>query len=269
MVAYLEKSDDNTEFHQIVEFLSLCSIIYALTQMHAIVDGKAVVIPESLVRSDLLFNEEDDPFNDTYETPCHTKKVFSNLARKSVHFSRKGMDTGGSPRRQETMRDEEEPSMDIKDSPKQGRMIEELDKDKHVNLISEQGEVQETAEPSKDNDDATFAKTLLNIKRRGYKQSYFKGMKYKDIRPIFKRVSDQVHTFVPKDFEIEKEVMKRAGFNLQQESSKKQKLDEQTEEEVEAQGGSDQEVEEIKLYMRKVPEEEIEIDAIPLATKPY
>nr|GFC98710.1 hypothetical protein [Tanacetum cinerariifolium] len=76
-----------------------------------------------------------------------------------------GMDTGGSPRRQETMRDEEEPSMDIKDSPKQERMIEELDKDEHVNLISEQGEVQETAEPSKDNDDATFAKTLLNIKR--------------------------------------------------------------------------------------------------------
>nr|GEY14349.1 hypothetical protein [Tanacetum cinerariifolium] len=53
---------------------------------------------------------------------------------------------------------------------------------------------------------------------RGYKQSYFKGMKYEDIRPIFERVWDQIHTFVPKDSEIKKEVMKRSGFHLQQES---------------------------------------------------
>ncbi|GJX57372.1 hypothetical protein Tco_0287269 [Tanacetum coccineum] len=227
MVACLEKSDENAEFHQIVDFLSTCSINYALTvsptiyasyieqfwntatskiinyvkQIHAIVDGKAVVISESSVRSDLLFNDEDgvtcltndeifenlalmgyeqlstkltfqkgsfspqwkflihtilhcisskstawnefstnlasaviclakgqkfnfsklifdgmlrnldskkflmyprflqlflnnqlkdlpQPFNDTYVTPCHTKKVFSNMARKSVNFSR-------------------------------------------------------------------------------------------------------------------------------------------------------------------------------------
>ncbi|GKB85653.1 hypothetical protein Tco_0957925 [Tanacetum coccineum] len=223
---YLEKSNENAEFHQIVEFLSTCSINYALTisptiyasyieqfwntatskiinsmkQIHAIFDGKAVVISESSVRSDLLFNDKDgvtcltndeifenlalmgyeqlstkltfqkgsfssqwkflthtifhcisskstawnefstnlasaviflakghkfifskfifdgmlrnldsnkflmylrflqlflsnqlkdlpEPFNDTYVTPCHTKKVFSNIARKSVNFS--------------------------------------------------------------------------------------------------------------------------------------------------------------------------------------
>nr|GEW25893.1 hypothetical protein [Tanacetum cinerariifolium] len=77
-----------------------------------------------------------------------------------------------------------------------------------------------------------------------YKQSYFKGMKYEDIRPLLERI------------------------NLQQEFSKKQKLDEQTEEEVEAQADTDQEVEEMKLYMKIVPDEEIAIDAIPLATKP-
>ncbi|GJS91208.1 hypothetical protein Tco_0773844 [Tanacetum coccineum] len=54
----------------------------------------------------------------------------------------------------------------------------------------------------------------------GYKQSHFKGMRYEDIRPIFERVWDQNHTFVPKDSEIEKEVMKISGFDLQQESSK-------------------------------------------------
>ncbi|GKD37550.1 hypothetical protein Tco_1257757 [Tanacetum coccineum] len=200
MVACLEKSDEHAEFHQIVDFLSTCSINYALTQIHAIVDGNVVVISESSVRSGLLFNDEDgvtcltndeifknlalmgyeqlstkltfqkgsfspqwkflihtilhcisskstawnefstnlasaviclakgqkfnfsklifdgmlrnldskkflmyprflqlflnnqlkdlpEPFNDTYVTPCHTKKVFSNMARKSVNFS--------------------------------------------------------------------------------------------------------------------------------------------------------------------------------------
>nr|GFB43684.1 hypothetical protein [Tanacetum cinerariifolium] len=116
---------------------------------------------------------------------------------------------------------------------------------------------------------------IMYLKNQGgYKQSHFKGMKYEDIKPIFERVWDQFHTFVPKDSEIEKEVMKRAGFDLQQENSKKQRLDQQTEqtkvtyEDVEAQGDSDQEIEEIKLYIRIIPNEDIAIDAIPLATKP-
>nr|GEV44730.1 hypothetical protein [Tanacetum cinerariifolium] len=82
---------------------------------------------------------------------------------------------------------------------------------------------------------------------------------------------DQVYTFVPKDSEIEREVMKRARFDLQKGSSKKQRLDQQTketEEEAEAQGDRDQEVEELKLYMRIIPEEDIVIEAIPLAIKP-
>ncbi|GJU61127.1 hypothetical protein Tco_1238893 [Tanacetum coccineum] len=43
----------------------------------------------------------------------------------------------------------------------------------------------------------------------GYKQSHFKGMSYEDIRPIFERVWDQNQSFVPKDFEIEKEEKKK------------------------------------------------------------
>ncbi|GKE44653.1 hypothetical protein Tco_1471937 [Tanacetum coccineum] len=88
MVAYLEKSDENAEFHQIVDFLSTCSINYAFTvsptiyasinysvkQIHAIVDSKTVVISESSVRSDLLFNDEDG-------VTCLTNdEIFENLA---------------------------------------------------------------------------------------------------------------------------------------------------------------------------------------------
>nr|GEX69088.1 putative ribonuclease H-like domain-containing protein [Tanacetum cinerariifolium] len=290
-------------------------------QIHAIINGKAVVISESSVRSDLLFDDEDGGAS-------MERAITTNANIETAHACDNILMT-------QTM----------------GRMIEELDKDEDVNLVSEQGEVHEIAELSKnDDDDATLAETLLNIKRSttkdkgkriiqetellkkikkremiqkldkreedvdkgdqnkeidcndptmlryhalhnrpfskakvrknmcmylknqgGYKQSYFKGMKYEDIRPIFERVWDQVHTFIHKDSKIVKEVMKRYGFHLQQESSKKQKLDQQTEEEedeVKAQVDSDQEVEEMKLYMRIFPDEEIVINAIPLATKP-
>ncbi|GJT86955.1 hypothetical protein Tco_1068672 [Tanacetum coccineum] len=100
MVACLEKTEENAEFHQIVDFLSTCLINYALTvsptiyasyikqfwntttsktvnsvkQIHAIVDGKVVVISESSVRSDLLFNDEDG-------IACLTNdEIFENLA---------------------------------------------------------------------------------------------------------------------------------------------------------------------------------------------
>ncbi|GJY83817.1 putative ribonuclease H-like domain-containing protein, partial [Tanacetum coccineum] len=46
-------------------------------------------------------------------------------------------------------------------------------------------------------------------------------MGYEDIRLIFERVWDQNHAFVPKDYEIKKEVMKRPGFDFPQKSIKK------------------------------------------------
>nr|GEV84843.1 retrovirus-related Pol polyprotein from transposon TNT 1-94 [Tanacetum cinerariifolium] len=180
--------------------------------------------------------------------------------------------------------DDAEPSLDAEDSLKQGRMIEELDKDENVNLVqsSEQGEAQETAKrrmefstasPQTTNDE-TLTETLLNIKRSATKDKgkcimqepeLLKKIKEREmIQPIFERVWDQNHTFLPMDYKTEKEVMKRSGFDLQQESSKKQKLDEQAEVQVD----SDQEEDEMKKYMKIVPGEEIAIDAIPLATKP-
>ncbi|GJS82466.1 hypothetical protein Tco_0749007 [Tanacetum coccineum] len=62
--------------------------------------------------------------------------------------------------------------------------------------------------------------------RGGYKQSYFRGMSYEDIRPIFERVWDQNQSFVPKDSKIEKEVMKRSGFDFQKPPAKRQKVGE-------------------------------------------
>ncbi|GKF79329.1 hypothetical protein Tco_0234897, partial [Tanacetum coccineum] len=54
----------------------------------------------------------------------------------------------------------------------------------------------------------------------GYKLRHFKGMSYEYIRPIFEKVWEQNQAFIPMGSEIEKEVMKRLGFDLQQEFSK-------------------------------------------------
>ncbi|GJW87784.1 hypothetical protein Tco_0163124 [Tanacetum coccineum] len=197
---YIERPKSRLNYIEQFWNTATSKIINSVKQIHAIVDGKAVVISESSVRSDLLFNDEDgvtcltndeifenlalmgyeqlstkltfqkgsfssqwkflihtilhcissksiawnefstnlasaviclakgqklnfsklifdgmlrnldskkflmyprflqlflnnqlkdlpEPFNDTYVTPCHTKKVFSNMARKSVNFS--------------------------------------------------------------------------------------------------------------------------------------------------------------------------------------
>nr|GEY18611.1 putative ribonuclease H-like domain-containing protein [Tanacetum cinerariifolium] len=284
---YIAASNCCGQFWNTASFKTINSV----KQVHAIVDGKAVVISESSLRSDLLFDDEDgcpsrggDSVAITTDASLEAVWASDNIlktettAMPNVDIPQ-GMDTSGSPMRQETMRgtqlkqkrsravvhssDEEEPSVHIEDSLKHGRMIEELkrstskDKGKGIRPFSK-------AEVRKN-----MVMYLRN--RGGYKQSYFKRMKYEDIGTIFERVWDRVHTFVPKDSEIKKEVMKRSGFHLQQESSKKQKLDQQTkkkEKEVKAQADSDQEVEEMKLYMRIVPDEDIAIDAIALATKP-
>ncbi|GKD30416.1 hypothetical protein Tco_1241194, partial [Tanacetum coccineum] len=127
MVACLEKTEGNSEFHKIVDFLTS---INDEKQIHATVDSKAVVA----IRSSLLLNdahgtacltnevifqnlalmgnldnpkkkflmyprslmvflnnqiELGEPFNDVYITPAHNLKVFSNMSRKGLKFSRK------------------------------------------------------------------------------------------------------------------------------------------------------------------------------------
>nr|GEV17208.1 copia protein [Tanacetum cinerariifolium] len=515
MVAYLEKSDDNTEFHQIVDFLSLCSITYALTQMHAIVDGKAVVISESLVRSDLLFDDEDGnvtPLFDTmlvqhqapegegsaipskpqpipstsqqpisvslttetqiaepqipashvifYEAPiehilqsqtCRITQKDTELPHTSVPLNLRayeainqeegdrveraittdaslesvqdsdnmiktqttvmsnvdipqGIDTCGSPRNQETMgvtsaqtrservleqpnepplteghtsgsgegrleeniklmdivpipydspltggytpgsdegritlaelmetyttlshrvtqlktklsttkavynkafitltnrvkklksqlkqkksravirsSDEEGPSVHIEDSPKQGRIIKEIDEDENINLRilakdKGKGIMQETELPKKLKKKEMIQLSLdeelaqkLYAEELAKEEAIQEQKRYNLEKALeLQRHLDQRKENVPKDSEIERKVMKRAGFDLQQGSSKKQRL-EKTKEVAEAQGESDQEVEELKLYMRIILEEDIVIEAIPLAIKP-
>ncbi|GJV53697.1 hypothetical protein Tco_1449438 [Tanacetum coccineum] len=100
----------------------------------------------------------------------------------------------------------------------------------------------------------------------GYKMNYFKGMKYEDIRPIFEKVWDQIQSFAPMDSEKEKGsekkgsrkkslARKRAGEKQSEESTKRQKIED------------DIEKEELKAYLDLVPREEFAMEIESLGTK--
>ncbi|GJY28587.1 hypothetical protein Tco_0404354 [Tanacetum coccineum] len=60
----------------------------------------------------------------------------------------------------------------------------------------------------------------------GYKMKDFKGMSYDDIRPIFEKVWDQIHSFVPMDSEEEVPRLKRAGQDVKTKLAKRQRTEE-------------------------------------------
>ncbi|GKD06657.1 hypothetical protein Tco_1181631, partial [Tanacetum coccineum] len=60
----------------------------------------------------------------------------------------------------------------------------------------------------------------------GYKIKDFKGMSYDDIRLIFEKVWDQVHSFVPMDSEEEVQRLKRAGQDIEAKPAKRQRTEE-------------------------------------------
>ncbi|GKF62600.1 hypothetical protein Tco_0182654, partial [Tanacetum coccineum] len=68
MVAYLEKSEDNADFVEIVDFLNASPI--------------RNLDPNS--KKFLMYLEA--VFSDEYDTPSHTKKVFANMRRQGKDF---------------------------------------------------------------------------------------------------------------------------------------------------------------------------------------
>ncbi|GJV66849.1 putative ribonuclease H-like domain-containing protein [Tanacetum coccineum] len=106
----------------------------------------------------------------------------------------------------------------------------------------------------------------------GYKQNQPKKKNYDEIQKLFDKAMTRVNMFVDMDIELVKESSKkakmvqessskRAGEELESDNSKKQKLDENVEAEVDDEA-------EMKKHREIVPDDEVAIDAIPLATKP-
>ncbi|GJZ82448.1 hypothetical protein Tco_0647621 [Tanacetum coccineum] len=98
----------------------------------------------------------------------------------------------------------------------------------------------------------------------GYKTNQLNNKSFDDIQKLFDKAMKRVNTFVDMDTKLvegsavrAKESSKRAGEDLQQESTKKQKIDD------------DKETAELQSLMEVIPdEEEVAFDDIPLATKP-
>nr|GEU54356.1 putative reverse transcriptase domain-containing protein [Tanacetum cinerariifolium] len=365
--------DNNTEFHQIVDFLSSCSITYALTEEGDRIE-RAITIDASLEAA-----QDSDNIIKT-----------QTMAMPNVDIPQ-GIDTCGSPRRQETIggtstqtrpervleqpnelpltkghtsRSDEgrlEENIELTDtvptpydSPliggytpgsDEGRItlaelmetcatlskrVTQLENEllttktvynkAFINLTNRvkklesqlnqkrsrvvihssneegpSGEVQETAEHSRDDDDETLAETLLNIKRSSTKDKG-KGIMQETELPKKLKMKEMIQLSLDEELaqkfyagELAKEgarqnrrfskakVRKNMIMYLKNQGGYKQsyfkgmKLDQQTEEtkeEAKAQGDSDQDVEELKIYIRLIPKEDIAIEAIPLTIKP-
>ncbi|GJT24043.1 hypothetical protein Tco_0893980 [Tanacetum coccineum] len=105
----------------------------------------------------------------------------------------------------------------------------------------------------------------------GYKHNQLKGRSYKEIQKRFDKAYKQVNSFVPMDSEVVKSSetrtdgsSKRARDELESDKSKKQKINKHVEDEKD----DDQEEAEMKKHTEIVKDDEVAIDAIPLATKP-
>ncbi|GJS41304.1 hypothetical protein Tco_0566347 [Tanacetum coccineum] len=101
----------------------------------------------------------------------------------------------------------------------------------------------------------------------GYKQSYFKGKKYEEIRPIFEKVWDQTHTFIPMDSEDKEKDSEKKG-SRKKSLARKRASEKQSEESTKRQKIKDDvENEELKAYLDLVPREEFAMKIESLATK--
>nr|GEV00570.1 retrovirus-related Pol polyprotein from transposon TNT 1-94 [Tanacetum cinerariifolium] len=293
--------------------------VNSVKQIHAIVDGTAIVISESLVRSDLFFDDEDGitclTNNDIFENlalmgyePLSTKLTFQkdeavnheegdrveraittdasleathnsdnitktqtttmpniDIPRRIVQVAdpsaKKPWETElsttkvvynkafitliniikklESQKKQKRSRavihssDEEGPSVHVEDSPKQGRIIEEMGKDENINLerynLEKALELQRQLDQRKENvpkgdqakeidwndpqvlryhalENRPFSKAkvgknmIMYLKNQGgYKQSYFKRMKIKAIRIFLAYASFKDFVVYPMD----------------------------------------------------------------------
>ncbi|GKB77936.1 hypothetical protein Tco_0944831 [Tanacetum coccineum] len=127
------------------------------------------------------------------------------------------------------------------------------------------------------------------INQGGYKMRHFKGMSYEDIRPVFEKVWDQIHSFVPMDSELEIPKLKRAEPVKRQSTEEEKKRDDSSkpakgrrkktlarkrasrkdsEESMKKKKREDNtEKEDLKAYLDIIPGDDVAIDIESLATK--
>ncbi|GJY57473.1 hypothetical protein Tco_0456588 [Tanacetum coccineum] len=99
MIACLEKSEENTEFHQIVDFLSTRSINYALTRMLTLdafddldADDRDYIQTEDVVKEGRQSNETEKLNKGSGDKGGSTKELVSTAVPKTVSTARPDVD---------------------------------------------------------------------------------------------------------------------------------------------------------------------------------
>nr|GFA46145.1 hypothetical protein [Tanacetum cinerariifolium] len=146
------------------------------------------------------------------------------------------------------------------------RISREKDEAKIV-VIAQWDDVQSTIDADKQSPSQSLKLPRAKDKGKKIMVEPKKPLKRKDQIAHDEEVTIELEAQMQAELEEDKRLAReknKADIVLEQESDKKQKLDEKAEEEV----NSDQEQAEMRMYMRIVPDDEIAIDAIALATKP-
>nr|GFA66048.1 hypothetical protein [Tanacetum cinerariifolium]GFA83606.1 hypothetical protein [Tanacetum cinerariifolium] len=159
-------------------------------EINATVDGQDKTITKAYVRRHLKLADADDKVTELENELKSTKVVYNKALITLTKIVKKLEKKLKHKKRREVVDSskDEEASLDKEDSPKQGRMIEEINENENVNLVksSKQRETHETAghrmksddtevvdlstaSPQKDDDEITLAETLVNIKKSAAK----------------------------------------------------------------------------------------------------
>ncbi|GJY29597.1 hypothetical protein Tco_0405364 [Tanacetum coccineum] len=148
------------------------------------------------------------------------------------------------------------------------RLFVELMNKRKKHFARLRAEEQRRKPPTKAQKRNTMSTYLKNM--AAYKHNQLKTKSFEDIQMLFDKEMKRVNTFVDMDTELVKGSetriegsSKRAREELESENLMKKELDEN----VEAKVDDDQEVAEMKKHMEIVPDDEVAIDVIPLATK--
>ncbi|GKB93229.1 hypothetical protein Tco_0979366 [Tanacetum coccineum] len=143
-------------------------------------------------------------------------------------------------------------------------LFKELLEQRRKHFADKRAEEKRNKPPTKTQQKKTMITYIKNME--GWKHKYLKSKDFDSIKELFDKAFKRVNMFMDYRTNLVEGSSKRAGDELEQEVTKKQKVDDVQET---AEVDDDQEAAKIKELMEIVPnEEEVAIDAIPLATKP-
>ncbi|GJU17978.1 hypothetical protein Tco_1145944 [Tanacetum coccineum] len=146
---------------------------------------------------------------------------------------------------------EEQEELSIEEKEK---LFQQLLKKKRKHFAAKRAEEQRNKPPTKTQQKKTMITYLKNME--GWKHKDLKSKDFDFIKELFDKTFKRVNMFVDFRTDLVEDSSKRAGEELEQESTKKQKVDE------------DKDTAELQSLMEVIPdEEEVVIDDVSLATK--